>query len=239
MTEASPSTPLERAQHAEILELESQIRILNTKVSAAVDHAADLQDEIRTMKMRQRESEAAAAAAQNLSLGESSLRRMSTYFSKRPSMIAAQLPSSFSPTASGLPSRSLSLATPTAGERPAKPPSEADSDSALEELSRMLQVEKGKRQELEEKYRALQDESEVLSESLFEEANKMVSVERKEKHTLQVQLDALRNREEERMRRVEELEDAVERIVRVRGVLDTQVLAKPVGSPLQGLQIIV
>lgn len=188
-----PETPLELAQHAELLELESQIRSLNTKISAAVDHAADLQDEIRSMRARQRDEVAAQEALAN----ESSLRRMSTYFSRRGSPGPVPRSNSMSP------SKQISTRNDDEDDLPAK----------LKRETRM-------RMDLETKYKSLQDESETLSQSLFEEANKMVSTEKKLTHAATIKLQAMQDREMERKRRLEELENAVGRIQRVRGVLN-------------------
>ncbi|CCG82069.1 protein of unknown function [Taphrina deformans PYCC 5710] len=185
-----PTTALEKLQHEEILELESQIRSLNTKISAAVDHAADLQDEIRTMRARQREENEARESLAN----ESSLRRMSTYFSGRRPSVA---------TTTTAAARSNSMS-----------PSRRLNRSEDEDLVAQLQRERVQRLECESKYRALQDESEALSESLFEEANKMVAVERQLTHNATIKLQAMKNRESESRRRLEDLERAMERIGR-------------------------
>lgn len=196
MSHATPTTPLEKAQHAEILELESQIRSLNTKISATVDHAADLQDELRTLRARQREEQ----EAREREAGESSLRRMSTYFAsvRRPSVQAMMRQDSQSPRGSRDRGR------------------EQDGENGIdEELAR----ERKTRIEVEGKYKALQEESEVLSQSLFEEANKMVSTERKALHAVNVKLSVVQEREADRRRRMDELEKALTSIQRARTVL--------------------
>lgn len=199
--DAIPSSPLELAQHAEILELESQIRSLNTKISAAVDHAADLQEIIRA---RQREDQQAAQASAQAS--ESSLRRMSTYFSRRPSATTSTpQPNSSTQTQPASPTRSTGIASMNEPE-----------------LRAALEKEVLARKNIEKQYRALQEESEVLSESLFEEANRMVAVEKRAVHELSTKLNVAHEREQERRNRLQELEQAMEKIQHVRAVLVQQ-----------------
>lgn len=219
-TTTPPQTPLEISQHAEILELESQIRNLNTKISAAVDHAADLQDEIRRMRIRQREEEAvAAAAAQDALANESSgLRRMSTYFSRRtatpppPSSSSTTMPVSFP--------RSLSMSPTKPSSSPRKDHEEGGGGGG-DDLFAQLAKERRLRKDFEVRYRALQQESEELSQSLFEEANKMVSVEKRLTHAAESKLTVFQEREVQRRQRVDELEAALGTIHRVRAVLAT------------------
>ena len=192
--DAKPQTPLEIAQHAEILELESQIRSLNTKISAAVDHAADLQEIIRT---RQKEDQAEQAVQEALA-NESSLRRMSTYFSRRPPGIPHQRSTTSQPSS---PTRVTTL------------------NIEETDLRNELEREKNLRKEIEAKFQALQDESELLSQSLFEEANRMVSVEKQATHTASIKLKALQDRELERRDRILDLQRAVDKIQHVRSIL--------------------
>lgn len=195
-----PTSALEVAQHAEILELESQIRSLNAKISAAVDHAADLQDEVRSMRAAARQRDEQQTAAQEAFFAEGSgLRRMSTYFTRRASASSGPVPP-----------RSNSMS-------PSKQLSQRYEDE--DDLTAKLRRETKMRMDLETKYKSLQDESEVLSQSLFEEANKMVSAEKKLSHAANVKLQLMQDREAERKRRLEELETALGRIQRVRSVL--------------------
>lgn len=212
MSEAS--TPLEQAQKSEILELERQIRLLNTKISAAVDHAADLQDEIRTMKQREK----ADQEARELAASETGLRRMSTYFTGRrpsatPSMLTGISPSQSISGPSGDQQQQQRLSI---GRGSLSGPSRL---SNAEELHAQLAREQALRREAEQKFTKLQEESETLSASVFEEANKMVSTERRQAHAIEERLKVHQEREEERRTRLLNLEKAMERITRVRSVL--------------------
>lgn len=211
-----PTTPLEIAQHSELLELDSQIRSLNAKISAAVDHAADLQDELRSMRAaaRQRDERDAAAAQEAEGSG---LRSMSTYFTGRR---ASGLPVTVPPRSNSmLPNKHMS----SLGKR------QEDEDDISEKLKREMKM----RLDLEAKYKRLQDESEVLSQSLFEEANQMVAAERKLNHVATVKLQLLQDREADRKQRLEELEAAVGRIQRVRSILNDGVVSNTAKSAVK------
>ena len=215
MSEAS--TPLEQAQKSEILELERQIRLLNTKISAAVDHAADLQDEIRTMKQREK----ADQEARELAASETGLRRMSTYFTGRrpsatPSMLTGISPSQSISGPSGDQQQQQQQQRLSIGRGSLSGPSRL---SNAEELHAQLAREQALRREAEQKFTKLQEESETLSASVFEEANKMVSTERRQAHAIEERLKVHQEREEERRTRLLNLEKAMERITRVRSVL--------------------
>lgn len=73
-------------------------------------------------------------------------------------------------------------------------------------------------------------ELEELTQSLFEEANGMVKVEREKCARLEARLQVMESREEDKRRRLTELEKAVERITRVRSVLESHGPAKIVSS---------
>lgn len=198
----------------EILELESQIRLLNAKVAAAVDRAADLEDAIRVYKQRERAQSASVAAGQQGAESPieqtSTLRRMSTFMfsSKRSSAV---LNDGSAPV------------TPTSPRKPAV-------DESLP-LAVQLTKERQLRAQAEQNYTRLQQESEELSQTLFEEANKMVAQERKQNHQITEKLKMLADREEERTARLRHLESAMERILRVRGVLAAAPMVPGQGGP--------
>jgi low affinity Fe/Cu permease len=63
-------------------------------------------------------------------------------------------------------------------------------------------------------------ELEELTQSLFEEANAMVRTERQKSAQLEAKLQIMESREEDKRRRLTELEKAISRITRVRNLLD-------------------
>ena len=83
----------------------------------------------------------------------------------------------------------------------------------------LLEEERASRLRLEERYRKLQAETEALSASLFEEANEMVRREKVARSELESRYNDLRTRHSEKDDRLRQLESALQRITRVRGVL--------------------
>lgn len=65
-------------------------------------------------------------------------------------------------------------------------------------------------------------ELEELTQSLFEEANSMVRVEREKCARLEARLQIMESREEDKRRRLTELEKAVGRITRARELLENK-----------------
>ncbi len=177
-----------------ILELEAQIRSLTAKMTAAVDHAADLEDELRTLKMNH-------SASTNIE--ESHLRRVSTYFSRR-------TPNQGSHNRSQMTSSTSSSNLTTIG-----PNSQRDQPDLVEELAK----ERKLRIEAEENYHKVQREMEQVSEELFHEANQMVAVERIARYAAEQKTQTWKERETEKVKRLDAIEQAIERINRVRGFI--------------------
>ena len=97
------------------------------------------------------------------------------------------------------------------------PPTGAQStDDLIEALTR----EKTLRREAENRLSDTSKEVEELSASLFEQANEMVADERRARAKLEQRVGELEKRDGDKRRRLERLEGAMERIERVRGILD-------------------
>lgn len=62
-------------------------------------------------------------------------------------------------------------------------------------------------------------EVEELSVSLFEQANEMVAAERRERARLEERIELLEKRDADKRRRLDRLENAMDRIERVRALL--------------------
>jgi uncharacterized protein involved in exopolysaccharide biosynthesis len=75
---------------------------------------------------------------------------------------------------------------------------------------------------------AVNQELEELTQSLFEEANAMVRTEKEKVARLEAKLQVLEAREEDKRRRLAELEKAIGRITRVRSVLENKAAANSV-----------
>lgn len=95
---------------------------------------------------------------------------------------------------------------------PPSPPLDKD-------MSECLESERTLRREAEAKLNAVTAELEELSASLFQQANEMVAEERRARGKLEARVRVLEEREKRNGQRLEDLERAVERIERVRGVL--------------------
>jgi chromosome segregation ATPase len=74
----------------------------------------------------------------------------------------------------------------------------------------------------EEKVATMTTELEELTQSLFEEANAMVRTEREKCARLESRLQIMESREEDKRRRLTELEKAIGRITRVRNLLENK-----------------
>jgi septal ring factor EnvC (AmiA/AmiB activator) len=89
-------------------------------------------------------------------------------------------------------------------------------------LEEQLQQERGAREMAEEKVATMTTELEELTQSLFEEANAMVRTEREKCARLESRLQIMESREEDKRRRLTELEKAIGRITRVRNLLENK-----------------
>ena len=103
-------------------------------------------------------------------------------------------------------------------EKPEIPP---DSMPQLP-LHEQLEQERIARREGEAKYASLQSELEDLTKSLFEEANKMVSQEKEARHKAEMRVSLLEKRDNDKKKRLRDLETAVGRIGRVRELLTSE-----------------
>jgi hypothetical protein len=87
------------------------------------------------------------------------------------------------------------------------------------ELVAALTREQALRQAAEGKLDEASGELEELSAQLFMQANEMVATERKARAKLEERVEVLERRDNEKRKRLERLEGAVQRIERVRGLL--------------------
>jgi chromosome segregation ATPase len=89
-------------------------------------------------------------------------------------------------------------------------------------VEEQLQMERSAREQAEEKVGNMATEMEELSQSLFEEANAMVRTEREKCARLEARLQIMESREEDKRRRLTELEKAIGRITKVRNLLENK-----------------
>lgn len=88
-----------------------------------------------------------------------------------------------------------------------------------EDLLEALGREQTLRQEAEGRLSATSKEMEELSAALFEQANEMVADERRARAKLEERVDELERRDWEKRQRLERLENAMNRIERVKNIL--------------------
>jgi exonuclease VII large subunit len=89
-------------------------------------------------------------------------------------------------------------------------------------VEEQLQLERSAREQAEEKVASMTMELEELTQSLFEEANTMVRTEREKCARLEARLQIMESREEDKRRRLTELEKAIGRITKVRSLLENK-----------------
>lgn len=213
----------------QIEDLQAQVRLLNQKATAAVDRWADYEDELA----RQRSALAAAnsrAAAATASpppaepqgppspsrspasfLPQGAANRISALLSRKstPDLKAqAPVPAPASPYAApGGPRSQFSPAIPMSPT--------PSTDELLNALSR----EQSLRLQAEGKLNDTSREVEELSVSLFEQANEMVATERRARAKLEERVEVLEKRDTEKRRRLDKIEQAMDRIERVRALI--------------------
>ena len=103
---------------------------------------------------------------------------------------------------------------------PTRPPPRTASPNPNLPLEDQLALERAAKEAAEEKVAAVNQELEELTQSLFEEANAMVRTEKEKVARLEAKLQVLEAREEDKRRRLSELEKAIGRITRVRSILE-------------------
>jgi len=125
-----------------------------------------------------------------------------------------------SPRSSSLPPISQendSSTSPNTTPKPIEVIPEVEDDLAIQ-----LTKEKSQREEAENQLAAVKSELEDLSVSLFQQANEMVSKERRARMKLEERVAHLEKRDMEKGMRLDRLEKALQRINRVRGMLNTR-----------------
>ncbi|KAI1131182.1 hypothetical protein F5Y10DRAFT_233996 [Nemania abortiva] len=225
---------LQQAQR-QIEDLQSQVRLLNQKATAAVDRWADYEDELSRLRAASTSTTAstkhntATTTTPNNNRPHTPDPSVSTG-SPRSSFLGAGATSRISRLLSPRKSPSSSHTTTTTPHQQkgslsssALPlPLENGTSNAAEtrELLAALTQERRLRVAAEEKLAATDREVEDLSASLFEQANAMVADERRARAKLEERVDVLGRRDQEKRARIGRLEGAVRRIERARGVLE-------------------
>lgn len=213
----------------QIEDLQAQVRLLNQKATAAVDRWADYEDELARLRsaVAAANSRAAAATAPpppiepqgppspsrspaSSFLPQGAANRISALLSPRSAKstpdLKAQAPASPYQTPGG----------PRSQFSPAIPMSPTlSTDELLNALSR----EQSLRLQAEGKLNDTSREVEELSVQLFEQANEMVATERRARAKLEERVEVLEKRDTEKRRRLDKIEQAMDRIDRVRALI--------------------
>lgn len=201
-----------QAAHSRIADLETQVRLLNQKATAAVDRWADYEDELQRLRAAQdndagppppppkEEQKRISAGGGLLATGTNRLSALLNRNKSSPNLAQDGFPQ---------------------GQRPQQPTrTRSQPEPDTEDLLHALRREKSLRQEAETKVAATSQEVEELSASLFEQANEMVAEERRARAKLEERVDELERRDRAKSKRLERLESAMGRIDRVRKVLE-------------------
>ncbi|KAF7510436.1 hypothetical protein GJ744_006715 [Endocarpon pusillum] len=230
-----------------ILELEAQIRSLNTKAAAAADKLADYEDELNLLRSNaqiQRPSTSSSSGIVSPPLenghripsqtqsspptqGPSRLSSLSSLLPGRrtpagpsPQPTPGLLPPPFqSHLAPTLTNNTSTHSLPTVlpNNTTQQPP--GSPDPATETLAVMLQAEKKARLAAESSLSQAHNELEELTAQLFSQANEMVATERKARAKLEERIELLEKRDGDKRVRLDRLEKAMGRIERVRGMV--------------------
>ncbi|OCL13624.1 hypothetical protein AOQ84DRAFT_372008 [Glonium stellatum] len=202
-----PSDQYSDEDKQRIAGLESQVKILTDKATAAVDKLADYEDELR--QLRSSQNGAVTSATSVISDSATATTSRTSDEDARPHSAHSTVKTSrFSSLLGG---RKISPAPP-----PPLPSSSRESD-----LQAALAREQDLRQQAEGKLSQMSGEIEDLSVQLFQQANEMVATERKARAKLEERVEVLERRDDEKRKRLERLETAIKRIERVRGLLAT------------------
>ncbi|KAF3930734.1 hypothetical protein ABW19_dt0209912 [Dactylella cylindrospora] len=102
---------------------------------------------------------------------------------------------------------------------PSSPPRTNSMANTFQNFSRLCE-ERRQRESAEKQLAEVKNELEELSMSLFQQANEMVSTERKARAKLEERVALLEKRDAEKRARLDRLEKGMERINRVRNLLD-------------------
>ncbi|KAF3771272.1 hypothetical protein M406DRAFT_336747 [Cryphonectria parasitica EP155] len=210
--ETTTAAALHAAQR-QIDELQAQIRLLNTKATAAVDRWADYEDELSTLRRDlQRERQGSVTPQTPTVQTPTSPPRLIT---GSPSAGVSSFATAATNRISALLSRNGQTLSYTPGASP--PPS---TDDLLDALTR----EHGMRLAAEGKLNDTSREVEELSVTLFEQANEMVATERRARAQLEERVGELERRDKDKGRRLQRLESAMGRIERARNLLKEEVV---------------
>ncbi|KAL7823335.1 hypothetical protein V8C26DRAFT_116236 [Trichoderma gracile] len=223
-----PSMQLLDAQ-ARIAELESQVFQLNQKAAAAVDRWAEYEAELTKLRAKLASSSLSSTSSSSSSSTPEPATSQSpsrgSFFQAGATRISALMYSRRSQPASP-------PASKPAPKPPVTPPPPASAESnrmttlatrtpgrTTEDLLEALNKEQALRRAAEGRLNATNREVEELSVTLFEQANEMVATERRARAALEQRISELEKRDVEKKKRLDKLELAMNRIEKVKVLL--------------------
>ncbi|KAK5938551.1 hypothetical protein PMZ80_009522 [Knufia obscura] len=227
-----------------ITDLETQVRLLNSKASSYLDRLADYEDEVQSLRaqcaklQKEREGSISVAPLQpspvtredvpekdnfaQKQMNRQSLSRLSSLTSYLPGRKKDDTPP-VPPLNTGLNQSAPNISTPTTEYMKAHSPPPFATDPGrqgqsltLIGLQTSLETERNLRQQAETSLAQSQTELEELTAQLFGQANEMVATERKARAKLEERVKLLETRDGDKRKRLDRLETAVQRIERVR-----------------------
>lgn len=215
-----------------ILDLQAQVKLLNSKAAAAADKLADYEDEVRTLRTeRQQREEAASTTANNSGIQSINTSPQRVAALQQQSQISrlGSLRSFLGGSQRSNPSDSAIDTTGTSGyafggalfsaSQPSLPLPNQPPEPTLHSLQSDLATERTLREKAEASLTQTQMELEELTASLFGQANEMVAEERRARSKLEERVRVLEKREREKGERLKRLEGRVERVERVRAMV--------------------
>jgi len=223
-----------------IQDLETQVKVLNSKAAAAVDKLADYEDEVRFLRASlSRAQQQPPSVPPPNGLTSPPVDATSAPPPSRLASLSALLPGrkrDGPSTTQAPPQHPTTPATatfpPSNTNTPPNLPSSGQGTSAtslepnphsttvtLTSLQSTLETERTLRLRAESSLTQAQTELEELTAQLFGQANEMVAQERKARAKLEERVKVLELRDVEKRKRLERLEKALERIDRVRGMV--------------------
>ncbi|KAK6533591.1 hypothetical protein TWF694_002528 [Orbilia ellipsospora] len=234
-----------REARLRIEELEEQVKELSLRAVMAAEQLAQTQKEMYDLRRKSESASSATNVPTALNTTSSAIpadqtpkspSAASTNSSFNRQNVTATLQSTYKASAQRLNSLFAYRTGPTNGtplpptsempppvERPPTPPelfSRVSMESQqLDDLSNALCEERRGREVAEKQLAAVKTELEELTANLFEQANEMVATEKKANAKLQERVLVLERRDQEKRVRLERLEQGLDRIGRVRGML--------------------
>ncbi|KZF26514.1 hypothetical protein L228DRAFT_14307 [Xylona heveae TC161] len=213
------------AQQQRVEDLETQVRFLSTKAALAENKLTEYEEELRRLKAHRVVDGTTSGVTAAGSTSSASASDISGTDNTSITSLNGATPSSASKSlpllqTNPLPAKHSRLPSFFSGRSTSSENSKhSTTASDTSELQAALAREQALRQKAEKMLADTNGELEELSAQLFQQANEMVATERKARAKLEERVAVLERRDEDKRKRLELLEGAVNRIERVRNLL--------------------